>query len=88
MLFNNLAVACENITPTEDIIFLPHRAGKISFGEIDVYSWNKTDKHFLSNKRFSEIHVVLFVGDQYIEAYTYGSERLSAELEVSMGTRQ
>lgn len=87
-LFNDLAKACDNVGQKEEVINLPKGAGEIIFEDIGVYGWTRKGKHFLSDKEFLEIHVVLFMSGEYVEAYIYSSERLKLDVGVTMGTYQ
>ena len=87
-LFNDLAEACHSVSQKDKVIVLPKGAGEILFEKIGVYTWTRSGKHFLSDKEFSEIHVVLFMEEQYIEAYIYCSERIKLDVGVLMGTCQ
>lgn len=84
-LFNELADASDSISQKDEVITLPKGAGETVFEKISVYTWKKSGKYILGDNEFSELHVVLFMEDQYIEAYVYSSDRMKVDVGVSMG---
>ena len=86
MLFNDLSELCKGINPQEKELVFPKGVGKSSFGDIIIYSWNTTGKFLMGDMNFREVCAVLFMNDNYIEIYAYGSERLKLGVGISMGT--
>ncbi len=84
-LFNELADVCDSISQKDEVITLPKGAGETVLEKISVYTWKKSGKYFLGDNEFSELHVVLFMEQKYIEAYIYSSDRMKVDVGVSMG---
>ena len=64
--FNDLQEVSEQVRTKKETLIIPSGAGWCSMGEIKLYMWTRTGKHFLTEQEFSEIHMVVLCDGSYM----------------------
>lgn len=65
--FDELLSLSKDVNTKKEKLVIPDKAGYSELGDMELYMWKRSGKHFLTGAEFSEIHVVFLYGGQYIE---------------------